>query len=277
MGESLITMSIAGLLAGFIFSMPIAGPISILITSNALNGRIRYCNRLAIGAAFAEFIYVYLAVFGITKLYSWFKPAMPYILGVGAIFIVFVGYKVFRSRVDLEQVGELSKDTGAPVIKQKGGLYTGFMINFLNPTLFFGSLTSSLLLITFVASLGFNTGGLNTMINQNVKALSSIDARVMDNPSGTSYFKPDTLKFLKNHLTSGPETRPSWFPLLISLCYAMFLGIGSVLWFLTMTVVIARFRRRINLKIINGIIKSLGVVLALFGVFFAYTAIKMLL
>jgi hypothetical protein len=41
--ESIITMSIAGLLAGFIFAMPITGPISILITSNAFKGRLRYC------------------------------------------------------------------------------------------------------------------------------------------------------------------------------------------------------------------------------------------
>ena len=51
MAESLITMSIAGLLAGFIFSMPIAGPVSILITSNALKGRSNYCNRVTIGAS----------------------------------------------------------------------------------------------------------------------------------------------------------------------------------------------------------------------------------
>ena len=37
--ESIITMSIAGFLTGFIFSMPIAGPISIMITSNALKGQ----------------------------------------------------------------------------------------------------------------------------------------------------------------------------------------------------------------------------------------------
>ena len=50
--ESILTISIAGLLAGFIFSMPIAGPISILITSNALKGRLRYCNLVNLGASY---------------------------------------------------------------------------------------------------------------------------------------------------------------------------------------------------------------------------------
>ena len=70
MVESLITMSIAGFLTGFIFSMPIAGPISIMITSNALKGRLRYCNLFNLGASFGDFIYVFIAVFGLTKLYT---------------------------------------------------------------------------------------------------------------------------------------------------------------------------------------------------------------
>jgi threonine/homoserine/homoserine lactone efflux protein len=62
-------MSIAGLLSGFIFSMPIAGPISILITSNALKGRLSYCNRVNLGASFADFTYVFIAVYGLTNDY----------------------------------------------------------------------------------------------------------------------------------------------------------------------------------------------------------------
>jgi threonine/homoserine/homoserine lactone efflux protein len=64
--ESIITISITGLLAGFIFSMPIAGPISILITSNALKGRLRYCKLVSLGASFADFTYVFIAVFGLS-------------------------------------------------------------------------------------------------------------------------------------------------------------------------------------------------------------------
>jgi threonine/homoserine/homoserine lactone efflux protein len=74
--ESIITISVAGLLAGFIFSMPIAGPISILITSNALKGRLRNSILVSIGASIADFTYVFIAVFSLTKLYSFYKPAI---------------------------------------------------------------------------------------------------------------------------------------------------------------------------------------------------------
>lgn len=277
MGESLLTMSIVGLITGFIFSMPIAGPISILITSNALKGRMRYCNLIAVGASIADFVYVYIAVFGITKLYRFFKPAMPYILGLGAIFIIFIGYRVFRSKLDLEHLEETEPRTIKPIRKDKGGFYTGFMINFLNPTLVFGWLTTSVLVITFISSLGFNTGGLDTMVDQNVSTLNSTDGRAIENSRIASYLKPDTLKFLRNRELQKPFTRPAWFPLLISLSYALPLAIGSIAWFIVLGLIIARFRHRINLRILTGIIHGLGILLCFFGLFFAYSAIKLLI
>ena len=75
MWESIITIAITGLFAGFIFAMPIAGPISILITSNALKGRLRYCNLVSLGASVADFTFVFIAVFGLTRLYSLYAPA----------------------------------------------------------------------------------------------------------------------------------------------------------------------------------------------------------
>ena len=168
-------MSIAGLLAGFIFSMPIAGPISILVTSNAFEGRLRYCNLVTIGASIADFIYVFIAIFGLTKFYSLYKPAIPYLLIVGAFFLLYTGYKTIKKKIDLEHLELEDKQLSEKIKKkEKGGFYTGFMINFLNPTLFIGWLTSSFFMISFIASLGFNTGGLDTIIHQNVKEINNI-------------------------------------------------------------------------------------------------------
>jgi threonine/homoserine/homoserine lactone efflux protein len=102
--ESIITISIVGFLTGFIFSMPIAGPVSIMITSNALKGRQRYCNLFNIGASFADFIYVFIAVFGLTKLYTFYKPIIPYIFSFGALLLFFLGYRIFRTRIDIEHL-----------------------------------------------------------------------------------------------------------------------------------------------------------------------------
>ncbi|HEX2974760.1 MAG TPA: hypothetical protein VHO68_02390 [Bacteroidales bacterium] len=81
--ESVITVSITGLVAGFIFAMPIAGPISIMIVSNALKGRRDYSNQISMGAATADFAYIFIAIYGLTKLYPFYKPAIPYILIAG--------------------------------------------------------------------------------------------------------------------------------------------------------------------------------------------------
>ena len=68
MTVSLFTISIVGFLAGFFFSMPIAGPISILITTNALKGRLKYCQLATLGLSAADFIYVFIAVFGLNQI-----------------------------------------------------------------------------------------------------------------------------------------------------------------------------------------------------------------
>jgi threonine/homoserine/homoserine lactone efflux protein len=146
--ESIITISIAGLLAGFIFSMPIAGPISILITTNALKGRFRYCNLVSIGSSVADFSYVFIAVYGLTKLYSFYKPAIPYIFILGSLFFFYLGYKIIKTKIDIEHLEDKSHLAEKIERHDKGAFYTGFMINFLNPTLFIAVLTSSFFVIT---------------------------------------------------------------------------------------------------------------------------------
>src|ERR1700727_1438165 len=102
--SSIITLSLVGLLVGFVFSMPIAGPISILVTSNALKGRIRYCRLAAVGSSLADFIYVFCAVFGMTRFYSFLKPIIPYVLIVGMGFLFYLGYKISHTKIDLDHI-----------------------------------------------------------------------------------------------------------------------------------------------------------------------------
>jgi threonine/homoserine/homoserine lactone efflux protein len=274
MTEIIITVAIAGLLAGFIFSMPVAGPISILITSNAFKGKARYCRRVTIGASFADFFYVFVAFFGLTKLYSLYKPAIPYILAAGAVFILYTGFRIMKTKVDPEHMIE-------PHLSEKirnldeGGFYSGFMINFLNPTLFFGWLTTSFLVISFMAAMGFDTGGLDTIINENIKKLNIMEGAKINNTK--AFTSPQIEKIRSYNLEQqkkGPVTLPKHFHLLISAIYAFSLAIGTIIWFYLLTFLITKFRRYINLKIINGIIYGLGIFLCLFGIYFGYIAIK---
>jgi len=276
MVESIITISIAGLLAGFIFSMPIAGPISILITSNALKGRLRYCNLVSLGASFADFTYVFIAVFGLTRLYSFYKPLIPYIFAVGSIFFLFLGYKIIRTKLDIEHLEDKSHLTEKIKKKEKGAFYTGFMINFLNPTLFIGVLTSSFFVISLIASLGLHTGGLADRMDNNVKEISNIEGRKIENSQVLSIKKFDNIHIGKNKDHLQDQTKyPAYFHLVISICYALFLSVGSIIWFFLMTFLIVRFRQRLNIKVISAFIKSLGVVLCLIGLYFGYLAVRM--
>ena len=268
-------MSIAGLLTGFIFSMPIAGPVSIMITSNALKGRQRYCNLFNIGASLADFIYVFIAVFGLTKLYTFYKPAIPYIFSFGCLLLFFLGYKIFRTKIDIDHL-EDNIHISEKIKKERGAFYTGFMINFLNPTLFIGWLTSSLLVISFVSALGFHTGGLAVKIDQNAKEIGNVDFKKIENRQDFALRRLDSIQILKIRNRNIDQTTFSTsFHFVISICYALFIAIGSIIWFYLLSFLIVRFRTRINIKIILAFIKGLGIFLCCTGAYFGYQAVKM--
>jgi threonine/homoserine/homoserine lactone efflux protein len=271
---SIITLSLVGLFVGFIFSMPIAGPISILITSNALNGKTRYCNLAAMGASVADFIYVFCAVFGLTRFYSFLKPAIPYVLLVGMVFLLFLGYKISKTKIDLDHLDENKNLT--KVKKERNGFITGFLLNFLNPTLFFGWLTSSFIVISLVSSLGFNTGGLDQRVD---KSFNSINKKGDDDAlrkKTLSYLHLDSVKLVKRDPATENANTSAYFSLVSSILYAFFLSAGGVLWFFYLTYLLAKHRHRVNIRTINILIRSLGYALYLFGLFLGYHAITLL-
>jgi threonine/homoserine/homoserine lactone efflux protein len=275
--QSIITISIVGLIVGFIFSMPIAGPISILITSNALKGRVRYCNMATLGASFADFVYVFAAVFGLTKFYSLYQPVIPYILLIGTVFLIFLGYKITKTKVDLEHIDEKSHLPGAVKKREKNGFWAGFLLNFLNPTLFIGWLTSSFIVISLVAALGFNTGGLDKNVD---KSFSSINKTAEDSAlknKTLSYFHINASKIKQERAATEAAKEPRYLSLLLSLSYAFFLSIGSIIWFFYLAYILAKHRHRINVNTVNNIIRGLGLVLCIFGLFLGYKAITMLI
>ncbi len=259
MVESIITIAVAGLLAGFIFSMPIAGPVSILITSNALKGRQRYCILVSIGASIADFIYVFIAVFGLTKLYSFYKPVIPYIFAVGSILFFYLGYRIISTKIDIENLEDKTHLTEKIQKKEKGAFYTGFMINFLNPTLFIGVLTSSFLVISLIASLGLHTGGLAGKMDRNVREISKIDGRKIENSKVLPIEQFDNFQKLKSKDHQQDQTTyKAYFHFVISICYAFFISIGGIIWFYLMSFMIVRFRQRINIKVISDIHQKSG-------------------
>jgi len=278
LAEHLLTISILGLLAGFIFSIPIAGPISLLVTSNALKGKLKQCNLLAIGASLADFIYVLIAVYGISHLFSRYEIIIPYVLGTGAFLVLYVGIKIIRTEFDIEHIDEEEEIIDKKVKKHKGAFYTGFVINFFNPTLFFGWLVSSFVVLSFAASLGFDTGGLATEVDKNLEEIGKIEGKISKMPQIPSYLQFDTLNILKKESASLlPDKMSSNNHFLTSLFYSGFLAAGSILWFSLLTGVLVKFRKKINIGLLNWIVRGLGIVLCMFAVFFGFSAVKLLL
>lgn len=262
--ESAITILIMGFVAGFILSIPVAGPINILITSNALMGKLRYCLRVAIGSSVVEFFYVLIIVFGIVSLYEVYKPVVPYILIVGSVVLIIVGIRVMRTKFDITHVNlkEIVRDK----IANKGGFITGILINLTNPSLFLGWLSSTFIIFSLASSLNLNTGGLDIIVKENLDAIKKM------NSSHTSEqkIKTDVIeRFNNNH--NGNTLNP----FVLSFIYAGSLSIGSLVWLSFYTRLIVKFRNKLKINLISWIIRLLGLGLILIGAFLAYNSIKM--
>ena len=263
--ESFITVVVIGFIAGFIFSMPIAGPISIIITSNALRGNDTFCVRTAVGSAIIEFFYVLVAVFGLSVLFSLYSSLVPYVMIVGSIFLFVIGIKITRTTLKLEDLekngnGESKTDKG-------GGLRTGLIINLTNPSLFFGVLTSSFLVLSFASSIGLNTGGLDILVHENVSSLQEI--------AGDELTKIDSTYIQNNY--NGEEAEYSSYTLLLSSIYALALSFGGFTWLVILAKLLAKYRNKIKIGILNWTIRGLGAVLCGIGVYLVWKALSILL
>ncbi len=268
MVEIIFTILIVGFSAGFLFSMPVAGPISILITSNALLGRYRFCIRAAVGAAVGEIFYVFIAVYGIAMLYSVYRPCIPYFLLMGAVFLLFVGIKISRTRLDLEKLDPSGIITDK--LKNKGGLRTGFFLVVTNPCLIIGWLTSSFLVFSFISAIGLKTGGLAMMVSYNMHSISKI--------TDTQLVKSEPLPHAaqpSEKITT--QTASSMTKMLLSGIYSVAIAIGVFVWFYSFTRFLIKNRQRLKVHILTRFIQLLGFVLCGIGVYLAVQAITILI
>lgn len=263
--ESFITVLLIGFFAGFVFAMPIAGPISIIITSNALKGNIKFCYRTALGGSLIEIIYVLVAVFGLSLLLSVYYSLIPYMLIIGAIFLFFVGIKISRTNLS---ISDLNKNSNSANNSDKsGGFRTGVIINLTNPSFFFGILASSFLVLSFASSVGFNTGGLDLLVHENVTSLQEIAGEELSQIDST--YIPQ--------IKTDEEAVHSSYTLLLSATYAIALGFGGFTWLVILAKALFKYRDKIKINILNFIVRSLGYILCGIGIYLSWKAISILL
>ncbi len=151
--------------AGFLGSMPVSGPIALIVFRSSLKGHFSRAIRVVTGAAIAEGIYCAIATFGYVQISAAYPFLAKYIRYTGAIFLLVLGIVFMFQKVHFA-------DDVAPIPENKNtGLVSGFLIAILNPTLFltWGSASSTifswfttisfwdLLLFPIAASLGIIT------------------------------------------------------------------------------------------------------------------------
>ena len=282
--ESLITISLVGLAVGFLFSMPIAGPISILITSHALRGQLRYCITSAIGASLVDMLVCFIVVNGFSRILGRFAHMIPYFLLVGAVILFIIGIRIVRAKFDFEHI-HLHKTGLQRVIKikDKSGFWTGLLLNASNPSIFIGWLTSSFIVLSFVASMGLSVGGLDQMLGNNVAAANTL--------TRNTGLKQDKLPLIASQAVketgitalyrhAKPKEIPQMpknFRLFFSISYALFVAIGTVLWFIPFSYLLVRYHQKIKVGIITNVIHVLGIILCCTAIYLMGRALGTLL
>jgi threonine/homoserine/homoserine lactone efflux protein len=125
----MIIALILGVALGFVGSMPVAGPISILVLKYALENRRREAISLSIGASVAEAAYAFIAFWGLSSVVLRYPNTLPTMRIVGALVLIGIGaYFGLRRPTLVRSSDETVALTGTTWI-------TGFAVTMFNPTL----------------------------------------------------------------------------------------------------------------------------------------------
>jgi threonine/homoserine/homoserine lactone efflux protein len=123
------TVLACGLLLGFAGSMPIAGPVAVIVLESALCNRGRDGLAVAIGAAIAESLYALLAFWGMAAVFAHNPALVPASRIVCGLLLVGIGAYIFFRRGGARPIAQRAA-------RFPGGRITfGFVISVLNPTL----------------------------------------------------------------------------------------------------------------------------------------------
>jgi threonine/homoserine/homoserine lactone efflux protein len=153
MGTQILFALLAGTIMGFLGSMPIAGPVAVLVLERGLVRRGREGLAVALGAAAAESVYAFLAFWGLGSVLYGSPMLLRVSRLVGAVLMISLGIYLAR-RKSAPRVPELEAE---PVNGHKRrGFLLGLSVTFLNPTI----VVSWTMVTATVHSTGLVTPGL---------------------------------------------------------------------------------------------------------------------
>jgi threonine/homoserine/homoserine lactone efflux protein len=124
---SFVWVSLVALVFAFVGSLPLAGPIALLVVSNGVSGRYKEGLRIALGAALAEGIYAFLAFWGFATFLTRYRLVLPISHAVTAAILLALGVRFVFFKVKDEKI--------QPREARPARFWVGFSISALNPTL----------------------------------------------------------------------------------------------------------------------------------------------
>jgi threonine/homoserine/homoserine lactone efflux protein len=127
---------LAGLVCGFVGSIPIAGPTAVLVIERALKGKSAEAFEIAVGAAVAELAYALLAYLGMTAFLSRFPWLLPGSRALGAAILLGLGLYLALRRSTPPRVEPAESSTRLPEKRTPGAMVLlGLVVTGVNPTL----------------------------------------------------------------------------------------------------------------------------------------------
>ena len=142
----MLQAALAGFLAGFVGSMPVAGPIAVLVVARSLQDRLREAILIGCGAAVPEAGYAFLAYWGFASFLADAPLVVPITRCVGALILLFLAVALVRYQPPADP--DLAP---VPVPRRGAGpVFLGFTIAALNPTL----IVTWAAVLSMVASMG---------------------------------------------------------------------------------------------------------------------------
>jgi threonine/homoserine/homoserine lactone efflux protein len=127
---AVLVVSLIAFVLGFVGSMPLAGPISVMVVSRGVTGYFREALLLALGASLAEGLYAGGAFWGFSALLARYALAIPISHAVTSVVLIAVGIHFLRWKPTEEVEGAVAK-RGAG----RSAFALGFTASIVNPTL----------------------------------------------------------------------------------------------------------------------------------------------
>ena len=197
-----MTATLVGFLFGFIGSMPISGPISLLVFHRGLHARYRDGLAIGLGGAIVEGIYCGLAIYGLTALLEGFTFLEPVAKGMGILLVLGLGLYFMIAHQENREESPFAQRVAS---NWMGQFFLGFSVAALNPTLIFTwSMTAAMLYS--LADLTFETHELIAFATSVVIGIAALDisaTMIRDSlRSGASprYLLPDVvLDYIQSH------------------------------------------------------------------------------